>query len=126
MYNTPSVNSTEENIVIREYLIGFFADIINPHSPVQPIISYDTLYEYLGVDESNPKQTRKNKAKIRATVRAILSDWVEGKYIKGFRELTANNKPVKERVKAAKVILDLFTKKEFKRVHKSGNILPAT
>ena len=125
MYDTPSVNSTQENIVIKGYLIRLFADMINIHSPVKPIIRYDSLYEYLGVDESKKAQIRTIKARIRKTVRGILSDWVNGRFIKGFQELTEDNNPVKERIPAAKVILDLLTKKEFNAIHNSVNILPA-
>ena len=126
MYDTPSVNSTQENIVIKGYLIRMFADMINPHSPVQPIILYDSLYDYLGVEGSNEKQTYKNKARVRASVRAILSDWVNGGFIKGFHELTENNTPAKQGTRVAKVILDLYTRKEFNTVHNNENILPST
>lgn len=118
MLNIPGLNMTDESIELLDYLTRAYASMINPHSPVKPIISYDTLYEYLGVDESK-KQVRIIKARIREAVRKILTAWVEGKFIKGFRELTANNKAVKERVKAAKVILDLYTKKEFDEIHKN-------
>lgn len=121
MLYTPGVNSTQENIVIKGYLTRAFADMVNPHNPIQPIISYDTLYNYLGVEGSNKQVIRNKKAKIRATVRAILSAWLEGGFTKGFQELTADNKRAKERVPVAKVKIDLLTLKEFKKKLESEN-----
>ena len=112
MRNIPKVNSTTDNMVLLGYLIGAFADMRNPHSPVQPVIRYDTLYAYLGVEGKTPQIIRNKKAKIRKTVRDILTAWKEGGFIKGFHELTEDNKPTKERVQAAKIRLVLFTQKE--------------
>ena len=126
MYDIPNVNRTEENIVLIGYMTRAYASMINTHSTIKPIISYDTLYDYLGVEGSNEKQTYKNKAKIRATVREILTAWVENRLIKGFQELTEDNKPAKKGTKVAKVRLDLFTRKEFNSIHNSENILPPT
>ena len=112
MRNIPNVNSTVDNLVLLGYLIGAFADMRNPHSPVQPIIKYDTLYAYLGVEGKTPQIIRNKKAKIRKTVRDILTAWKKGGFIKDFHELTEDNKPAKERVQAAKIRLVLFTQKE--------------
>lgn len=126
MYAIPSVNRTEENIVLIGYLTRAYASMVNQHSNIKPIIRYDTLYNYLGVEGSNPTQLRKNKARIRATVKEILTAWVEGGFIRSFQELTEDNKPAKERVQAAKILLALYTVKEFKAIHESENILPPT
>ena len=119
MRNVPNVNGTKENILLLGYLTSAYADMINPHSPVKPVISYDTLYAYLGVESNGKQGIRTIKARIRATVKQILSAWVEGGFIKGFQELTADNKPVKAGAKVAKIRLALFTKKEYDAIHNS-------
>ena len=123
MYDIP-INRTEENIVLIGYLIRAYASMTNQYSKVRPIIRYDTLYSVLGVEGSNTKQTYKNKAKIRKTVKEILTAWIEGKFIKGFQELTEDNKPAKKGATVAKILLTLYTVKEFKTVHNDVNILP--
>ena len=112
MRNIPNVNSTIDNLVLLGYLIGAFADMRNPHSPVQPIIRYDTLYAYLGVEGKNEKQTYKKKEKTRKTVRDILTAWKEGRFIKDFQELTENNTPAKQGARVAKIKIKLFSQKE--------------
>lgn len=115
MFNIPNVNRTEENIMLIGYLTRAFADMRNEKSDRNKhIISYQPIYDYLGVKGSNPTQLRKNKAKIRKTVRAILDSWCEGLHIKGYQELTANDKPARERVIAAKIRIEFFTAKEKK------------
>lgn len=123
MYSTPSVNSTQENTIIKGYLIRMFADMINPHSPVQPIISYDTLFNYLGVEGKTQQVIWNKKAKIRKTVREILTDWKNGRFIKDFHELTADNNSANNGEKIAKVILALYTRKEFNAIHKNKSLL---
>ena len=122
MLDIPSVNSTEENIVLTGYLIRAYADMTNSKSDRnKSIIRYDTLFEYLGVQGSNPNQLRKNKAKIRATVRQILDTWIAGGFIKGYQELTEDNKPAKERIPIAKIRLEFFTAKELPASNKNVN-----
>ena len=125
MYDIP-INRTEENIVLIGYLTRAYASMVNQHSKIKPIIRYDTLYNFLGVEGSNEKQTYKNKAKIRKTVKEILTAWVDKGFIKSYQELTEDNKPAKQGVTVAKILLALYTVKEFKAIHENENILPAT
>lgn len=119
MFNIPGLNATDENTELIDYLIRIYASAINPHSPVKPVILYDKIYEYLGVDGSNQQVIYNKKAKIRKAVRKIFTAWKEMKFIKDFHELTADNNPVKAGTKAVKVILDLYTLKEFNEIHKN-------
>ena len=125
MFNIPKVNRTEENILLIGYMTRAYADMSNEKSDRNKnIIRYDTLYKYLGVEGSNPQIIRNKKAKIRATVRAILSAWIEGGFIKGFQELTADDKPAQERVPVAKIRIEFYTVKEIAQQHKSENNTP--
>ena len=119
MRNIQGINGTKENIMLLGYLIGRYTDMVNNPQKIKPVISYEKLYEYLGVDGSNQQVIYNKKAQIRKAVRAILSAWVEKKYIKGFQELTGDDNPVKAGTKAVKVILDLYTLKEFNEIHKN-------
>lgn len=113
MLKISGINYTKENIVILHYLYGTFADMRNTKSKRNKnIISYETLYNYLGVEGSNPTQLRTIKARIRTTVRAILSDWAQRGFLKGFQELTTDNKPVRAGAKATKIHIDFPTEKE--------------
>lgn len=115
MFNIPNVNRTEENIMLIGYLTRAFADMRNEKSDRNKhIISYDSLYAYLCVEGSNQQVIRNKKAKIRKTVRAVLDTWCEGLHIKGYQELSAKDKPVRERVTAAKIRIEFFTAKEKK------------
>ena len=115
MFNIPNVNRTEENIELIGYLTRAFADMRNQHSDRNKhIISYDSIYKYLGVEGSNPTQLRIIKARIRKTVRAVLDSWVENLRIKDYQELTADNKPVRQGAKVAKIRIEFYTAKEKK------------
>lgn len=115
-----SLERTENSTVILGYLIRAFADMINEKSDRnKDIISYDTLYDYLGVEAKTPTQLRIIKGRIRATVRAILTSWKNGGFIKDFYELTEDNQTATAGKKIAKIRLVLFTKKEFDTIHNS-------
>lgn len=121
--NKRSLERTEENTVILGYLIRAFADMVNEKSDRDKhIIRYDTLFEYLSVEGKTPTQLRKNKAKIRNTVRDILTSWKNGGFIKDFHELGENDKSPEKGKEIAKVWIDTFSKKEYDAIHK-GEIL---
>ena len=121
MFDIPKVNRTTDNIALIGYLIRAYADMTHPHSKIKPIISYQPIYDYLGVEGSNPTQLRKNKARIRATVKQILTAWRDMGFIKGFYELTEDNKPVRPGAKVSKVKIEFFTDKKLKSGHDSEN-----
>ena len=114
MYDIPSVNTTDENIVLIGYLTRAYASMTNSHSPVKPVIRYDTLFEFLGVQSDNANTLMIHKNRIRKTVRAILSAWIDGGFLKGFTELTEEDKPAKRGTKVAKIRLSFYTAKELK------------
>lgn len=114
MYNLP-VTRTEENMLLIEYLIGAYADMRNARSDRNKnILSYQTIYDTLGVEDNGKASTRTIKARIRTTVKDILSAWVDGGFIKGYRELTADNNPLKSGFQAAKIFVEFYTFKELK------------
>ena len=86
MLNVP-INNTEDNVILKCYLLRIITSIKNPKSKLKPIIRYDTLYEYLGLDESD-KYIRIKKQLIRERTKEILKYWVDNGLIKGFEEET--------------------------------------
>lgn len=115
MFNIPNVNRTEENIMLIGYLTRAFADMRNEKSDRNNhIISYNPLYDYLGVEGNTPQALAIKTSRIRKTVRAVLDSWVEGLHIKSYQELTADNKPIRKGAKAAKIRIEFYTAKEKK------------
>lgn len=130
-----TLTSTEENIVLIGYMIRTYADMINEHSDRDKhIIAYDTIYDYLGVEGKSQYVINNKKAKIRATVKEILTAWQKMGFVKKFYELTADNNPATQGKKVAKVWVDFTSTKELEETRKkelenaleSGNILPPT
>ena len=80
------VNNTTENIELKFYLLRLISSMKNSKSKLKPIIRYDTLYEYLGIDESNTSDILHKKKDIRDRVKKILSFWVEQGFIRNFEE----------------------------------------
>lgn len=88
MLNTP-VNNTQENIMLKGYLLRQITSMKSPHSKLKPVIRYDTIFEYLGLDENDNDNTiRHKKQRIRERVKEILNCWVENGLITGFEEET--------------------------------------
>lgn len=86
MLNVP-INNTEDNVILKCHLLRLITSIKNPKSKLKPVIRYDTLYEYLGLDESDKDNTkRRKKQRIRDRVKEILNYWVKSELIKGFEE----------------------------------------
>lgn len=86
MLNAP-VNNTQENITLKGYLLRQITSMKSPHSKLKPIIRYETIYEYLGIDE-NDADIRHKKKDIRDRTKKILSFWIEEGLITGFEEET--------------------------------------
>lgn len=112
MLSVPGVNGTEQNILLVTYLARFIVEASNEKNDLKPIRHYSLIYEYLGVDAHNRTLT----ARIRATTRDILSEWVKKGYIKGFQELSENNTPPKSREKAVKIRIELFSKNNLQAI----------
>ena len=79
------VNNTTENIELKFYLLRLISSMKNSKSKIKPVFRYDTIYEYLGVDE-NDNYAKQKKKDIRDRVKKILNFWVEKGFILGFEE----------------------------------------
>ena len=108
MLDVPAINGTEQNILLTLYLARFIVEASNDNNDLKPIRHYSLIYAYLGVEARNATIT----ARIRTVTRAILSEWVKRGFIKGFQELTEDNKPAKQGAKVAKIRVELLSKKE--------------
>ena len=88
MLNVP-INNTEDNVILKCHLLRLITSIKSSKSKLKPIIRYDTLFEYLGLDENDNDNTiRHKKQRIRERVKEILNCWVENGLITGFEEET--------------------------------------
>ena len=76
------VNNTTENIELKFYLLRLISSMKNTKSKIKPVFRYDTIYEYLGVENAD-KTTKK---RIRDRVKEILSFWIEQGFILDFKE----------------------------------------
>lgn len=81
MLNAP-VNNTQENIMLKGYLLRQITSMKNPHSNIKPVIRYETIYEYLGLEDADTK----TKKRIRDRTKEILSFWIGEGLITGFEE----------------------------------------
>ena len=80
------VNNTTENIELKFYLLRLISSMKNSKSKLKPVIRYDSLYEYLGIDENNTSDILHKKKDIRDRVKKILNFWVEQGFIRSFEE----------------------------------------
>jgi len=88
MLNVP-INNTEDNVILKCHLLRLITSMKSPKSKLKPVIRYDTLYEYLGIDENdNDSVTRHKKQFIRERTKEILKYWTDNGLIKGFEEET--------------------------------------
>lgn len=55
------VNNTQENITLKGYLLRQITSMRSPHSKLKPVIRYDTIYEYLGLDKNDSDIRHKKK-----------------------------------------------------------------
>lgn len=81
MLNAP-VNNTQENITLKGYLLRQITSMKSPHSKIKPVIRYDTIFEYLGIENSDTK----TKKRVRDRTKEILNFWVNEGLITGFKE----------------------------------------
>ena len=121
MFDIPKVNRTTDNIALIGYLIRAYADMTHPHSKIKHIISYQPIYDYLGVEGDTPGIIATKTKRIRTTVKQILTAWRDMGFIKGFHELTEDNKPARQGAKVSKVKIEFFTDKKLKSGHDSEN-----
>ena len=81
MLNAP-VNNTPENITLKGYLLRTITSMKSPKSKLKPVIRYDTIYEYLGIENTD----KMAKKRVRDRTKEILNFWVNEGLITGFDE----------------------------------------
>ena len=77
------IRSTEENVIIRDYVLEQVLDMQNEKSHRNNVMLYDTLFCHLGLKNA----TKQKKADVRKKVHAILDNWVKGGFIKGYEDV---------------------------------------
>ena len=94
LLNTKSkINSTEDVIIIRGYLIRQIEWLKNEKTKRNEHITYQSIYNELEISkiELKEKAYEKKTAKIRSHVKAILGEWIEKAYIKQYDEYKDRN-----------------------------------
>lgn len=77
------LNSTDEVIILREYLLRRIEGMKNTRNALnQNKILYSSIYEELGLENPTNKKTHS----VRTHTKSLLEFWLEEKYIKGFSE----------------------------------------
>jgi len=94
LLNTKSkINSTEDVIIIRGYLLRQIEWLKNEKTNRNENITYQSIYSELEILKSVYDDTayKKKTAKIRNHVKAILNEWIEQTYIKKYDEYKEGN-----------------------------------
>ena len=101
MLDTP-LSNTKENIELKGYLLKRIASIKNAKSNMSDTIRYDTLYEYLRIDNSiSDKDLLRHKyMEIRNKVKKLLDFWIKMGFISSYKE-------EKEGKSIAKIIISI-------------------
>lgn len=82
MLNMP-LNSTEENVILRNYLLTEIQIMKNKKSNRNNIFLYTTIYKFLKLEDA-PKQKH---AEIRKKCRTLLNNWKKMDLFKDYKEL---------------------------------------
>lgn len=83
LLNTKSaLSSTDEVIVIREYLLRRIETMKNTNGKSNKVL-YDRIYEETGLEE---KPTKQKADKIRTSIKKLLDYWKSEKYINDYQE----------------------------------------
>lgn len=78
------VRSTEEVIVLREYLLRRIESFRRRRQPGSLVILYDEIYKLHGISKETHKNYKDKCKKIRSHTEAILGEWLNMCYIEGF------------------------------------------
>lgn len=111
--DTP-LKTTEDNVILKSYLLERVLGAKNESSKLQNIILYDTIYKILNVEAENEGTLRAKKRDIRNKVKSVLNYWIEEKSIDGFigfEELTDENTPPINGKKVTKIKLLFSTER---------------
>lgn len=68
------VNDTDENILLRDYLLVKIKSLQNPKVKVNSVVTFDYLYKLVGIDPQDTN-TRKERERLRKSVFAMLDKW---------------------------------------------------
>ena len=77
------ISNTEENVIIRDYLLEQVLDMQNEKSRRNNVILYDTLFRYLGLENA----LKQKKSDVRKKVHAIFDNWIKEGFIKGYNDV---------------------------------------
>lgn len=80
-----ALNTTEETIVIREYLLRRIEEIKNPKTQISNKIKFNSVIELLHIENL----TKQKKSKIKDQIEKLLKHYVAINYIKGYAEYKA-------------------------------------
>jgi len=81
------VRSTEEVIVLREYLLRKIENFKRRHHSGSFSLSYFEIYDLFGVSEATHKNVKDKCKKIRSHTEAILGEWQRQSYIQSFESM---------------------------------------
>ena len=84
MLDTP-LSNTSENIELKGYLLRRIASLRNSKNNMSDTIRYDTLFEYLRINNSE-KALRQKHQEIRKKVKQLLDFWIEKGLISSYKE----------------------------------------
>ena len=79
-----SIRSTEDVIVLREYLLRRIENYKRRHKAGSFSIAYADIYELFGISEDAYKNVKDKCKKIRSHTETILGEWVKQAYIASF------------------------------------------
>lgn len=98
MLDTP-LSNTSENIELKGYLLRRIASLKNSNNNMSDTIRYDSLFEYLRIDNCKEALREKHKV-IRNKVKLLLDFWIKKGLISSYEEQ-------KEGKSIAKIIISL-------------------
>ena len=102
------VSLTQENIILTDYLSRRIIDMQSPEPKKgKYIILYETIFDYLKIEDENPNTLKVTKKRIREDVRAILKEWKKNGFILDFEELGEDDKPPKTRAPIVKIKISI-------------------
>ena len=108
-----NVNTTFDNIILRNYLIEQIEAMSLER--IGNVILYETLYKVAGIQETS----RTEKKRFRETVKILLDNWVERGYIQSYFEEPRNvydesGKIKNTRVAKVRIIITPYLRKKLK------------
>lgn len=92
LLNTP-VSKNEETIILQGYLLKRILTMKN-NQKISKNIVCETIYKQLDIQDLTGVSLRNKQKKIRNSVKEIFNDWIEKKFIKGYKENKGANNAI--------------------------------